>query len=71
MEMRIGAEVGLKKAAAYETPRVKLTENPAALPGSDQTNRQAEESRSQSQALKPTDGVQRYQLLGNTINMQA
>lgn len=71
MEMRIGAEVGLKKAAAYEPPRIKLTENPASLPGSDQTNRGAEESQSAAQALKPTDGVQRYQLIGNTINMQA
>ncbi|MCB1327477.1 MAG: hypothetical protein H7A21_10935 [Spirochaetales bacterium] len=71
MEVRVGAEVGLKNPAQFELPKIKLTENPGRLPGSDTTNRQAEEDSAASRAIRPNEMKARYQLLGNTINMQA
>jgi hypothetical protein len=71
MELRMGPEVGLKKAAAYEPPKIKLTENPANLPNSDFTNRQAEQNQRGSDATRATDVQDRFQVLGNSINIQA
>lgn len=71
MELRMGPEVGLKKTTAYEPPKLKLTENPANLPNSDFSNREAEQIQRSSAATRPTDVQDRFQVLGNSINIQA
>lgn len=73
MEVRLGAEVGLKNHHAYTSPKTDKppVENVAQLPGDDMNNRNLKESKEASQALRPTDMKQRFQSLGNTINMQA
>lgn len=72
MEIRLGAEVGLKKAASMGIPETKTkTENYANLPGKDVNNRQAHDTDRAAAALKPTEMKAQFKLLGNTINIQA
>ena len=72
MEVRLGAEVGLKNHYAYTSPKAEPpVENVASLPGDDMNNRNLKESKQASQSLRPTDMKQRFESLGNTINMQA
>ena len=72
MEIRMGAEVGLKKAASLGMPEVKKKiENFANLPGRDMNNRQARNIERTAGALRPTELKDRYKVLGNTIDMQA
>lgn len=72
MEVRLGAEVGMKNAHIYDIPKTKPpVENPANLPGDDMNNRQIRDVNKASHATNPVDLKARYQALGNSINIQA
>ncbi|MCB1308786.1 MAG: hypothetical protein KDK30_11425 [Leptospiraceae bacterium] len=71
METRIGAEIGLSKVNRGEIVKIQTQKNDANLPGSPTTNRQAEQIAQDASALRPMDNKSRFQLLGNTVNIQA
>ena len=72
MEIRLGAEVGLKRAASLGMPEIKKkVENFAHLPGRDMNNRQARDIERTAAAMKPTDVKNRFKVLGNTVDIQA
>ncbi|MCB1173132.1 MAG: hypothetical protein KDK39_06190 [Leptospiraceae bacterium] len=72
MEVRLGAEVGLKKVPVMgKTEIITKSENTANLPGSDVNNRLETQVERQSGALKPQQVKDAFQVVGNTINIQA
>jgi len=68
MEVRSGAELGLKKIQSPETVKPKKTENPANIPGSDYTNKSLEQSDKAASAISASQTRDYYKILGSTID---
>ncbi len=71
MEIKLGSEIGLARSSVYQFPKVvRYTENPGNLPNRDVTNKGEERADKESRSVKFTDSIDRYQVEGNTVNIQ-
>lgn len=72
MDIRTAPELGLKKVDSYrplkQGPNV---ENPAAIPGSDITNRQRQQEDQAASAVRPGDAQTVFRVRGAHIDMRA
>ena len=71
MEIRSGAELGLKMINHGETVKFKPKENPANLPGKDLENSQFEQIEREMNATRPSQTKEAYIINGGSVNLQA
>ncbi len=72
MDIRTSPELGLRNTAAYrplkQGPNV---ENPAAIPGSDVSNRQRQQEDQAASAIRPGDAQNIYRVQGSHVDVRA
>jgi len=71
MEVRLGAELGMKSVSREGFKKMTPLENPAHLPGKIYENRQYDQMEKEMNSLRPNQTKEVYEIEGGSVNIQA